>query len=90
MRSKVRCASQGYLQDKAEVSGRFVLVPVVLGGVDIKVLEADEAGEVSGALKDRQVGKNSQSDAFVGTTSKTFPELVWCSFPLLLSSLRIS
>lgn len=76
MRPKVGCASQGYLQDEAEVSGRFVLVPVVLGGVDIKVLEADEADEVSGALKDRQVENETANQDALVRTSKTFPELV--------------
>lgn len=80
MRSKVGCASQGYLQDKAEVSGCFVLVSVVFGGVDVEILEADEAGEVSGALQDRQVEKTQPIRRFVRTTRKTFPQLG--SFPV--------
>lgn len=62
MGSTVGRASQGYLQDKAEVSGCFILVSVVFGGVDVEILEADEAGEVSGALPARQVEK-TQPDA---------------------------
>lgn len=55
--SKVSCASRGYLQDEAEVGGRSVLLFVVFGGVDVQLVKVDEAGEVSRALQDRQVGK---------------------------------
>lgn len=54
--SKVSRASQGYLQDEAEVGGRSVLLFVVFGAVDVQLVKVDEAGEVSRALQDRQVG----------------------------------
>lgn len=52
---------------------------VVFGGVGVEILEADEAGEVSGALPGRQVEKTQPIRRVVKTTSKTFPEL--SSFP---------
>lgn len=55
--SKVSRASRGYLQDEAEVGGRSVLLFVVFGVVDVQLVKAHEAGEVSGALRDRQVEK---------------------------------
>lgn len=57
--SKVSRASRGYLQDEAEVGGRSVLLFVVFGVVDVQLVKADEAGEVSRALQDRQVEKQA-------------------------------
>lgn len=51
---------RGYLQDEAEVRGRSELLFVVFGDVDVQLVKADEAGEVSGALQDRQVEKQER------------------------------
>lgn len=52
--SKVGHTSRDYLQDEAEVSGCSVLLSVVFGLVDVGLVKADEAGEVSRALQNRQ------------------------------------
>ena len=43
---------RSYLQDEAEVGWSSVGVFVVTGGVHVDLIEADEAGEVSGRLQD--------------------------------------
>lgn len=52
-----------YLDDKAEVGWSSELLPVVLGGVDVDVFKANQAGEIAGRLLAR--GEISRSELII-------------------------